>query len=326
MIFITGAARAIEGSQSAGFVVSADPPNHADVSLPGPKRSQRRAEVRRRRAVALITIATALILIVVILTGTSGASHRRPHPAARAAQRRRHRAVSGQLSLRENRAITALVRRQGFITAGGSERREIALTFDDGPGPYTPQLLEQLQRLHVTATFFTVGLMIHYFNSSLVREHEMGEVIGDHTAEHPLMAELTRRQQAAEILDQTDDLGRYGVPFPRLYRPPYGSFNAATFAILKRLDMLMVLWTVDTSDYLQPGVSAIVHSALAGAKPGAIILMHDAGGTRTQTIAALPLIVHGLRARGYRLVTVPRLVLDDPPPGRQPRPTSLAGD
>jgi peptidoglycan/xylan/chitin deacetylase (PgdA/CDA1 family) len=218
------------------------------------------------------------------------------------------------------------VRRQGFIAAGGSEQREIALTFDDGPGPYTPQLLDQLQRLHAPATFFEVGLMIHYFNSSLLRELQMGEAIGDHTAQHPMMAQLTRGQQASEILDQTHDLARYGAPFPRLYRPPYGSFNRATFAILKRLRMLMVLWTVDTSDYRQPGVEAIVHSALAGAKPGAIILMHDAGGTRTQTIAALPLIVRGLRARGYKLVTIAQLVLDDPPRGHQPTPTSLTGD
>ena len=76
----------------------------------------------------------------------------------------------------------------------------------------------------------------------------------------------------------------------------------------------MVLWSVDTDDYLQPGVSAIVQRALAGAHPGAIILMHDAGGTRTQTIEALPVIIRRLRARGFRLVTVPELLRDDPPP------------
>jgi peptidoglycan-N-acetylglucosamine deacetylase len=70
----------------------------------------------------------------------------------------------------------------------------------------------------------------------------------------------------------------------------------------------------------------IVHRALAGAHPGAIILMHDAGGNRSQTIAALPAIVHGLRARGLRPVTVPRLLLDDPPPRGRPLPTNLSGD
>jgi peptidoglycan/xylan/chitin deacetylase (PgdA/CDA1 family) len=88
----------------------------------------------------------------------------------------------------------------------------------------------------------------------------------------------------------------------------------------------MVLWSVDTGDYRQPGVAAIVERALAGAHPGAIILMHDAGGVRTQTIAALPAIINGLRARGYRIVTVPQLLRDDPPPAGQPMPTSLSGD
>ena len=88
----------------------------------------------------------------------------------------------------------------------------------------------------------------------------------------------------------------------------------------------MVLWSVDTSDYLQPGVAAIVHRVLAGAHPGAIFLLHDGGGIRTETIAALPDIIRGLRIRGYRPVTVPRLLLDDPPPGGQPLPPSLAGD
>ena len=91
-----------------------------------------------------------------------------------------------------------------------------------------------------------------------------------------------------------------------LFRPPYGSFNAVTLAQLRQLHLLMVLWSVDTGDYLQPGVEAIVQHALAGAQPGAIILMHDGGGNRSETIAALPAIIKGLRERGLQPVTVPR--------------------
>jgi peptidoglycan/xylan/chitin deacetylase (PgdA/CDA1 family) len=90
--------------------------------------------------------------------------------------------------------------------------------------------------------------------------------------------------------------------------------------------MLMVLWTVDTEDYLRPGVRVIVNRALAGARPGAIILLHDGGGDRSQTIKALPLIVKALRKRGYKLVTVPQLILEDPPLARQALPAHMAGD
>jgi peptidoglycan/xylan/chitin deacetylase (PgdA/CDA1 family) len=79
----------------------------------------------------------------------------------------------------------------------------------------------------------------------------------------------------------------------------------------------MVLWTVDTSDYRLPGVDSIISTVVGGAKPGAIFLMHDAGGNRAETIAALPKIITDLRARGYKLVTVPQLILDNPPPANQ---------
>ena len=187
-----------------------------------------------------------------------------------------------ELRARENEAIDRLLRRQPFIAAGGTQRREIALTFDDGPGPYTPRLLDELERLHVPATFFEIGFMFRWFHASAVHELHMGDVIGDHTETHPPMALLTSALQRAEILDQTAWLHKYRAPFSRLWRPPYGSYDAATLHILRRLHMLMVLWTVDTDDYLRPGVSVIVHRALAAARPGAIVLMHDGGGNRAQ--------------------------------------------
>ena len=230
------------------------------------------------------------------------------------------------MAARENRAIDRLLARQPFISAGGGERREIALTFDDGPGPYTPRLLDQLQRLRVPATFFEIGFMFQWFHGSASRQLRIGDVIGDHTETHPMMAELSASAQQSQILDQTQWVRKYGGTFPRLWRPPYGSYNSTTLAILHREHMLMVLWTIDTDDYLRPGVSGIVHKALSGARPGAIILMHDAGGDRAETITALPLIVKSLRDRGYKLVTIPQLILDDPPQHVQRLPTSLAGD
>jgi peptidoglycan/xylan/chitin deacetylase (PgdA/CDA1 family) len=140
------------------------------------------------------------------------------------------------------------------------------------------------------------------------------------------MSELSRRDQQSELLDQAAAIGQYGAPFPRLFRPPYGMYNNATLALLHKYRMLMVLWTVDTNDYRQPGVPAIIDAVLDGARPGAIILMHDAGGNRSQTIAALPTVIRRLRRRGYKLVTVPRLLLDNPAPAdQQYSPGSLGG-
>ena len=87
--------------------------------------------------------------------------------------------------------------------------------------------------------------------------------------------------------------------------------------MLKKYRMLMVMWTVDTEDYRLPGIDSIVHTVLSGARPGAIVLMHDAGGNRSETVAALPKIIRALRARGYKMVSVPKLLLDNPAPANQ---------
>jgi peptidoglycan/xylan/chitin deacetylase (PgdA/CDA1 family) len=275
----------------------------------------------------LALIAGAALAVVLVSRSRGRPPHLvRHHPAAH-----RHLAPSPpQLAAlivkRENAAINALLARQPFIRSGGYQRREIALTFDDGPGPYTPRILDELRRLHAPGTFFEIGFMFRWFRGAAASVVHAGDTVGDHTETHPRMARLSTAAQRAQILDQTQWLQRIGAPFPRLWRPPFGSYNATTLAILQQLHMLMVLWTVDTDDYLRPGVAAIVRRALAGARPGAIILLHDAGGNRIQTIAALPLIVHALRKRGFALVTVPRLILDDPPQGHELVPAHLSGD
>ena len=160
---------------------------------------------------------------------TSHSTHRAMQVAARdpklalsgASARRASAPTAAELATaRENAAINRLLARQPFISAGGSERREVALTFDDGPGPYTPQLLSQLQRLHAPATFFEIGFMFRWFHSSATREVQMGDVIGDHTESHPVMARLSRKAQERQILGQTQWLRRYQAAFPRLCAHP----------------------------------------------------------------------------------------------------------
>jgi peptidoglycan/xylan/chitin deacetylase (PgdA/CDA1 family) len=284
------------------------------------------ARFRRRRGAAAVVVTGLLIVIVVALTGSH---HRAPaaSPEAAAVRAAVLRASSPSESERHaNAAVTSVLAYTPFVREGGGQGRDIALTFDDGPGPYTPEVLSVLERLKVRATFFAIGKMERYFSASTIREVRDGDVVGDHTESHPQLAHLSAHDQHEELFEQILRIELLGGRRPTLFRPPYGSFNATTMRQLHALHLLMVLWSADTQDYLQPGVPTIVQRALTGAHPGAILLMHDGGGTRRQTIEALPLIIHGLRARGYRLVTVPQLLLDEPPPAGLPLPPNLSGD
>jgi peptidoglycan/xylan/chitin deacetylase (PgdA/CDA1 family) len=297
------------------------PPPVAPIAAPPPPRQ---VQVRRRRWAAAGVL---LALIVVPLAVLSGSHHGHAGSAPGAASAR-HLAVRRPLTDPENdqrTAISSVLSYTPFVKEGAARSRDIALTFDDGPGPYTPAVLSVLEQNHVHATFFVIGKMLRYFGAATAREIEDGDVVGDHTETHPMLATLSRHDQHEELFEQIARIEILGGRRPLLFRPPYGSFNANTLRELKALHLLMVLWSVDTDDYRQPGVSVIVERALAGAKPGAIILMHDAGGLREQTIAALPLIIRGMRARGFHLVTVPQLLADDPPPGGQQIPPNLSG-
>ena len=111
----------------------------------------------------------------------------------------------------------------------------------------------------------------------------------------------------------------------KLFRPPYGSFDDSTLGILRAERMLMVLWTVDTKDYAARTAKPVIYTALSGARAGSIVLMHDGPGARPKTLSAVRKIVPALRRKGYKLVSLPELVRDDPPPRHQPKPHSLAG-
>jgi peptidoglycan/xylan/chitin deacetylase (PgdA/CDA1 family) len=293
----------------------------------GPVSPDPRARFRRRR---LSAIAGFVVLVVVLIVALSGTHHR---GAVSSAGTRTPRVASAKATPppideleRGDKAVESVLAYTPFVKEGGSQGRDVALTFDDGPGPYTPQVLDVLEREHVPATFFVIGQEIHDFGVSTEREIRDGFTIGDHTENHPMMAQLSAHDQHEQLFEQAARIELLGGRKPHLFRPPYGSFNTETFHLLHQMKMLMVLWSVDTDDYEQPGVETIVNRVLEGAKPGAIFLMHDAGGNREQTVAALPQIIHALRARGFHLVSVPRLLADDPPPHGQPLPTSLAGD
>jgi peptidoglycan/xylan/chitin deacetylase (PgdA/CDA1 family) len=265
----------------------------------------------------------ALVVVGVVFLGGGDDEKEQAAGGGRpAAGARSHGPVTTETYRRESRAISRVMTYAPYVSRGSPRKREIALTFDDGPGPLTRRFVHTLRRLRAPATFFIVGQQLNSFENGLRAAIRAGFPIGDHTEQHPNLTRLPPHLQAKQIRDAALRIRSYGVPYPRLFRPPGGMFDAATLRALRAHRMLAVLWTADTFDYTRPGTKAIVERAVQGAKPGAIILMHDGGGDRSQTLAAVPAIVHRLRARGYKLVTVPQMLLHDPPLRRQARPLS----
>ncbi len=302
----------------------------------------RRGAWRRRRTRRRLTVAGCLLAVVVLAIlavaasgGSSSGGHRPFSSGAPASLSRQggggaeaggprrppgHSQVVGQ-----SRAVDHVLRYTSYVRLAGHRRRDIALTFDDGPSPYTPQILRVLRRMHVPATFFVIGRSALAYPQFVAAEVQAGCEVGDHTETHPPLALLSPSAQTAQLTQAAEVIQRAGAPRPIVMRPPYGSFDPATLEVLRAERMLMVLWSADTSDYMRPGVQKIVYTAVSGAQPGAIILMHDGGGDRAETVAALPRIIMRLRQRGFHLVTVSRLVADDPPPAGQPPPQPLSG-
>jgi peptidoglycan/xylan/chitin deacetylase (PgdA/CDA1 family) len=157
---------------------------------------------------------------------------------------------------------------------GPRDRKVVALTFDDGPGVYTEDFLDVLRREHVNGTFFELGQEVPGREDTMRRILREGSEIGDHTMNH--------------------------VEYP-------GSSQIAA-AAAHGLGMETILWDVDPADWTVPGSAAVYSRVVGAARPGSIILMHDGGGDRSGTLAALPHIIHTLRGRGYRFATVSQLL------------------
>jgi polysaccharide deacetylase family sporulation protein PdaB len=188
------------------------------------------------------------------------------------------------------------------LMRGDSARKEIALTFDDGPHPkFTPQILEILKRNNVKATFFLVGALAEK-NPALVKmEIANGHSIGNHTYHHVNLTKIPPQYVATEIQACGDVLKSLGVKNPHLFRPPGGDYDLNVATIANNLGYTIVLWTDDPGDYLSPGESTIKSRTLSKAKNGGIILIHD--GVQ-QTVNVLPDIIKTLKSRGYKFVTI----------------------
>jgi peptidoglycan-N-acetylglucosamine deacetylase len=284
--------------------------------------ARRRTSRLRRISLSLLLLAVIAGAAAVVASATSPVARRvrRREPVALPARPRAKTHPAQHAPLPEGRAVDRVLAYTPFVRAGIPRRRLIALTFDDGPSPYTPQIVRVLVRMHAPATFFVVGQQLTYFAAGLRDEVRHGFVIGDHTENHPPLNLMSRALQYAQIRDAALRIEDLGGSFPRLFRPPYGVYDARTLGNLRRLHMLMVMWSVDPRDWVRPGARVIVRRVLAAARPGAIVELHDGGGDRSQTVSVVPAIIRALRRRGYQLVTVPELLAGDPPPHHQRLP------
>ncbi|MFK4090834.1 polysaccharide deacetylase family protein [Kribbella sp. NPDC020789] len=181
----------------------------------------------------------------------------------------------------------------------------VVLTFDDGPDPaYTPKVLEILAKYEAKATFFEVGKNVAKHPELTKAIQAAGHSVQNHTWNH---ADL-RHQTAAGFRKQVGDTDQAiksaaGIT-PSCLRPPYGGVSATVRQRAKALGKELVLWTIDSRDWSKPGTAVIEKRVLGGVKTGSVILMHDGGGNRSQTVAALRVILTKLKAEGYGFRTL----------------------
>lgn len=176
-------------------------------------------------------------------------------------------------------------------------RGTVHLTFDDGPDPrWTPQVLEVLRRHGVPAVFFQVGQNVAAYPDLVAQVRSEGHLIGNHTWSHARLTDL-RPRAIADQLDRTDAAlgGRV-----RCVRPPYGATDPRVAGLVDARGQRTVLWDVDPADWAKPGAERIVRRVVTRVHDGSRILLHDGGGDRSQTVAALEQVITRLQAQGYR--------------------------
>lgn len=192
--------------------------------------------------------------------------------------------------------------------AGG---KYIALTFDDGPSGYTPDILKVLKEKGAKATFYNLGSQEGNYGKYAKQLVEEGHELASHTNAHQYLPNLDANALRAEISSAADAISGAAGIRPQMIRAPYGAFTATEWGRAGDIISCNVLWNVDTLDWKRPGADAIKAAVLNNAFSGAIVLMHDGGGNRQQDVEALPGIIDGLKAAGYELVTVSELLNHD---------------
>ncbi|MDY6937605.1 MAG: polysaccharide deacetylase family protein [Cyanobacteriota bacterium] len=187
-----------------------------------------------------------------------------------------------------------------------SGEKVVALTFDDGPMPDTPHVLDILKKYEVPATFFVVGSHMRVYPEYMKRVVEEGHAVGNHTWHHDYH-NIDEATAAAELGRTADLLQELTGVQTRLFRPPGGNLTNGLVAYAARNNYGVAMWSLDSLDYASNS-GGIAERVIGGIHSGAIVLLHDGGGPRTATVEALPQIIQALQKQGYRFVTLPQLL------------------
>jgi peptidoglycan-N-acetylglucosamine deacetylase len=200
----------------------------------------------------------------------------------------------------------------------------VALTFDDGPWPDTSQFLQVLQQAGVKATFCMIGRQVVAHPDWVRAVAAAGMVLCNHTVNHNERLDKAKPEVVqAEVQGGANALFQVLGTAPRLYRPPGGALSVLIEDDAIQQGEQVIGWSVDPSDYKRPGTAKIIATVMAQVRPGGIILLHDGGGDRTQTLAALPQIIARLTAQGYHFTTPDAI---SPTPAATPAPTVATGE
>jgi peptidoglycan/xylan/chitin deacetylase (PgdA/CDA1 family) len=264
--------------------------------------------VRRIAAIATVVLAAAAVTIGVL--GVLGVFTSRRQPVRHAVHVTSRQPRKRRLNMRIALAVERIASADLPVYCGGRRGRDVALTFDDGPGTYTHLALRILRNAHARATFFLVGRNLAPWHGSIRKELLLGGV-GDHTWTHAYLPKLSPATVTSELATTKQAIDRRGGVRIQLFRPPYGAQTKQINTIGDRLGLLDVLWSVDSLDWKGANWQQIATNVVSRLRPGSIVLMHE---NRGQTIRALRyLILPVLRERRWKLVSVAELLQHDPP-------------
>lgn len=193
---------------------------------------------------------------------------------------------------------STIVQRQQPVSSNRTGTGLVRLTFDDGPGAYTEQILTILGRYNVHATFYVVGRNVERYPSTVRRIVNEGHRIGNHSYTHSNLTLLSAAGVEQELTSTQTAVRQASGVTPTGFRPPYGAVNGTVRNVAASLGMSIDMWSVDPRDWAQPGSSVITQRVLSATGPGAVVLLHV---LNAQTVDALPSIIQGIRAQGFTI-------------------------